>query len=200
MIDFLRGVFCLDHFRAIAAAPWFGALLGALIGGLFSLLATRWTLSRGFKNQRRILDGEYERNIRGAAWAMITEMAENLARLKVVEELARSEAPIAHIIPNLVVSRHVFDTQIPLLAPRLKMSALRAITASYAGISILLAILHGKWEPLPHPSYATNQDKEGLKHAKQDFEKSLRTAAAELLTEDERTAAGLHIEGPDWKI
>ena len=36
----------------------FSALIGALVAGLLTLLATWWTLSTGFKNQRKILEDE----------------------------------------------------------------------------------------------------------------------------------------------
>jgi len=91
-------------------------LIGALVAGLLTLLATWWTLSTGFKNQRKILEDEHRERQWGAGWALIAEMSDNLARLKMLSKLAHSEAPVAHMIRDLKLHRRTFDVQLPLLA------------------------------------------------------------------------------------
>jgi len=172
-------------------SPLFSALIAALIGGLLTLLATWWTLSKGFKNQRQILEDEQRERQRGAGWALITEMSDNLARLKVLSQLAHSEAPVAHMLRDLKLHRYTFDVQLPLLALRLRMDELHAVTASYSGVGILFALLEGKWEHIPYPQSCSKQDVESLEFTASEFEKALRTVARTLLTDEERKAAGL---------
>src|ERR1700688_1776848 len=102
--------------KTLLDSPLFSALIAALIGGFLTLLATWWTLSTGFKNQRTILEDEQRERQRGAGWALIAEMSDNLARLKVLSQLAHSEAPVANMLRDLKLHRHNFDAQLPLLA------------------------------------------------------------------------------------
>jgi hypothetical protein len=172
-------------------SPFFSALTAALVGGLLTLLATWWTLSTGFKNQRKILEDEQRDKQRGAGWALISEMSDNLASLKMLCQLAQSEAPVANMERKLTLNRRIFDTQLPLLALRLQIGDLHALTAAYSGVGILFALLEGKWKPLPHPHACSNQDAKALDVATKDFEKALRTIAKTLLSDEERKAAEL---------
>lgn len=177
--------------RTLLDSPLFTALIAALVGGLLTLLATWWTLSRGFMNQRRILEDEQRERQRGAGWALIAEMSDNLARLKMLSQLAHSEAPSAHMLRDLKLHRHTFDVQLPLLALRLRMDELHAVTAAYSGVGILFALLEGKWEHIPYPQPCSKQDVLSLDFTASEFEKALRTVARTLLTDEERKAAGL---------
>lgn len=172
-------------------SPFFSALIAALVGGLLTLLATWWTLSTGFKNQRKIMDDEQRERQRGAGWALIAEMSDNLARLKMLSRLAHSEAPVAHMLRDLELHRHTFDAQLPLLALRLRTDELHAITAAYSAAGILFATLEGKWERVGYPQPCTKPDVESLDLTSTDFEKALRIVARTLLTDEERRAADL---------
>ncbi len=172
-------------------SPFFSALTAALVGGLLTLLATWWTLSTGFKNQRKILEDEQHERLRGAGWALIAEMSDDLARLKILFQLAHSIAPVAHMLRDLKLHRHTFDAQLPLLALRLHMDELHAVTAAYSGVGILFATLEGKWEHLPYGQTSSEQDIKALGETASDFEKALRTVAKTLLTDEERKAAEL---------
>src|ERR1700733_8279109 len=110
------------------------ALISAVVGGLLTLLGTWWTLTTGFKNQRKILEDEQRNRQRGAGWALIAEMSDNLARLKALNQLAQSEAPVAHMLRDLKLQRNTFDVQLPLLALRLSIDNLHALTAQYSGV------------------------------------------------------------------
>src|SRR5260370_26172873 len=118
--------------KTLLDSPLFSALIAALIGGLLALLGTWWTLSRGFKNQRKILEDEQQQKLRGAGWALIAEMSGNLTNLQMLSQLTHSEAPVAHMLPNLTLNRNIFDVQLPLLALRLRMGDLHALTAAYS--------------------------------------------------------------------
>lgn len=177
--------------KTLLDSPLFSALIAASIGGLLTLLATWWTLSRGFKNQRKILEDEQRERQRGAGWALIAEMSDNLARLKMLSQLAHSEAPAAHMLRDLKLHRQTFDAQLSLIALRLRMNELHAVTAAYSGTGILFATLEGKWEHIPYPSSCTRQDIESLEFTTSEFERTLRTVAKTLLTDEERKAAGL---------
>ncbi len=177
--------------KTLLDSPLFSALIGALIAGLLALLATWWTLSTGFENQRKILEDEQRERLRGAGWALIAEMSDNLARLKILSQLAHSEAPVAHMLRDLKLHRHTFDVQLPLLALRLRMDELHAVTAAYSGVGILFALLLGKWEHLPYPHACSKKDVESLDFTAGEFETALRTVARPLLTDEERKAAGL---------
>ncbi len=167
------------------------ALISAVVGGLLTLLGTWWTLTTGFKNQRKILEDEQRNRQRGAGWALIAEMSDNLARLKALSELAQSEAPVAHMQRDLKLQRHTFDVQLPLLALRLSMDNLHTITAQYSGVAILFALLEGKWEHVSYPQPCSKADAESLDFLASEFEKALRTVSRTLLTDEERKAAGL---------
>jgi hypothetical protein len=177
--------------RRLFESPLFSPLIAALVGGLLTLLATWWTLSTGFKNQRKILEDQQRERQRGAGWALISEMSDNLARLKMLSQLAHSEAPVAHMLRDLNLHRHTFDVQLPLLALRLSMDELHAVTAAYSGAGILFATLEGKWGHIPYADSCTKQDVEALDFTATEFEKTLRTVARTLLTDDERKAADL---------
>jgi hypothetical protein len=172
-------------------SPFFSALTAALVGGLLTLLATWWTLSRGFKNQRKILEDEQHQKLRGAGWALVAEMSSNLTNLQTLSKLTHSEAPVAHMLPNVKLNRHIFDVQLPLLALRLRMGDLHALAGAYSGVGILFGLLRGKWEHLPYAQACSKQDVEALDMATSDFEKALRTVAKTLLTDEERKAAEL---------
>jgi hypothetical protein len=172
-------------------SPLFSPLIAALVGGFLTLLGTWWTLSTGFKNQSKILQDEQRERHRGAGWALISEMSDNLARLKMLSQLAHSKAPVAHMLRDLKLHRHTFDAQLPLLALRLRMDELHAVTAAYSGAGILFATLEGKWEHVPYADSCTKQDVESLDFTATEFEKTLRTVARTLLTDDERKAADL---------
>jgi hypothetical protein len=177
--------------ETLVNSPFISALFAALVGGFLTLLATWWTLSAGFKNQRKILEDEQHERQRGAGWALIAEMSDNLARLNTLSQLANAKSPAAHMIRNLELHRHTFDAQLPLLALSLHIDELRAVTAAYSGVGILFAILEGKWEHLPYPQTSSERDVGALDFAKSDFEKALRTVAKTLLTDEERKTAEL---------
>jgi hypothetical protein len=167
------------------------ALISAVVGGLLTLLGTWWTLTTGFKNQRKILEDEQRNRQRGAGWALIAEMSDNLARLKALSQLAQSEAPVAHMLRDLKLQRKTFDVQLPLLALHLSIDNLYALTAQYSGVAILFALLEGKWEHVPYPQPCSKTDAESLDLLASEFEKALRTVSKTLLTDEERKAAGL---------
>jgi len=48
-------------------------------------------------NQIKILEDDQHEKQRGAGWALIAEMSENLARLRVLSNLAREKAPVANM-------------------------------------------------------------------------------------------------------
>jgi hypothetical protein len=179
--------------KTLLDSPLLSALTGALTGGILTLLATWWTLSTGFKNQRKILEDEQRERQRGAGWALIAEMSDNLARLKTLSQLAHSEAPVAHMLRDLKLHRHSFDTQLPLLALCLGMDELHAVTAVYSGVGILFALLLGKWEHVPYPQTCSKTDVGSLDFTAGEFETALRTIARPLLTDKERKAAGLDL-------
>jgi hypothetical protein len=74
---------------------------------------------------------------------------------------------------------------------RLHIDELHAVTAAYSGVGILFAILEGKWEHLPYAQMSSEPDVAALDKAKSDFEKTMRTIAKTLLTDEERKAAEL---------
>jgi len=119
-------------------------LFAVLTGGLLSFAATWWTLRKGFRNQIKILEDDQREKRRGAGWALIAEMSENLARLQALSKLAGEDAPVANMRENLKLNRYVFDTQLPLISLRLGLEDLRVVTGAYAGVSNLLGILEGK--------------------------------------------------------
>jgi hypothetical protein len=129
--------------------------------------------------------------LRGAGWALVAEMSSNLTNLQMLSKLTHSEAPVAHMLPNLILNRHTFDVQLPLLALRLEIGDLHALSAAYSGVGILFGLLQGKWEDLPYAQACTKQDVEALDMATTDFEKALRTVARTLLTAQERKVAEL---------
>ena len=118
-------------------------------------------------------------------------MSDNLARLKMLSQLAHSEAPVAHMLRDLKLHRHTFDAHLPLLALRLRMNELHALTAAYSGVGILFATLEGKWEHFPYAQPCSKPDVEALDFTASDFDKALRTVARTLLTDEERKAAEL---------
>jgi hypothetical protein len=100
-------------------------LLSAFVGGLLAFIATWWTLRRGFRNQIRILEDDQREKQRGAGWALIAEMSENLARLQALSNLAKENAPVANMVQNLKLNRYIFDRQLPLISLRLGLEDLR---------------------------------------------------------------------------
>jgi hypothetical protein len=166
-------------------------LFAALIGGLMSFAATWWTLRKGFRNQIKILEDDQREKRRGAGWALIAEMSENLSHLQALSKLAEQEAPIANMRENLKLNRYVFDTQLPLISSRLGLDDLRVVTAAYSGVSNLFGILEGKWRWSPNTSPSSKQDAKALNVATNDYEKALRALGKAILTPEELRTAGL---------
>jgi len=166
-------------------------LFAALFGGLLSFAATYWTLTKGFRNQIKILEDDQREKRRGAGWGLIAEMSENLARLHALSKLAGEDAPVANMRENLKLNRYVFDTTLPLISLRLGLEDLRVVTAAYAGVSILFGILEGKWRWTVDTSPPTKQDAKSLDVAANDYENALRTLGKNILTPEELRTAGL---------
>jgi hypothetical protein len=99
--------------RTLFDSPLFTALTAALVGGFLSLLATWWTLKSEFSHQRTIRDEEQREKLRGAGWALIAEMSDNLEGLKMLSQLARAKAPVSNMLRKLTLNRHTFDVQLP---------------------------------------------------------------------------------------
>jgi hypothetical protein len=177
--------------EALLNSPLLSALIGALVGGLLTLLGTWWTLSTGFKNQRKILEDEQAERLRGAGWALIAEMSGNLASLQMLSRRAESKAPVTNMHRNLTLQRYILDMQLSLLALRLPVDHLRELMAAYSGVDILFGTLDGKWERLPYGQACTEQDARSLNATAGNFEKALRTVAKSLSNEEGRKAAGL---------
>jgi hypothetical protein len=126
----------------------FAAVVGGVITGVFSVTATQLTLSATFKRQAETLEKEQRRKERGAGWALISEMSENLARCRAVENLANSGAPVANVRDNLTINRNVFETQLPLISLPLGPENLRTVASANAMMANLFGILEGKWGSL----------------------------------------------------
>jgi hypothetical protein len=141
-------------------------LLSALVGGFFSgllaFIATWWTLRKGFRNQIKILEDDLREKQRGAGWALIAEMSENLARLQALSKLTKENAPVTNLVQNLKLNRYIFDRQLPLISLRLGLEDLRIVTAAYAGVSNLFGILEGKWRWAANGSPPTEPDTKSL--------------------------------------
>lgn len=177
--------------NSLLNSPLLSALVGGLLSGLLTFIATWWTLRKGFSNQIKILEDDLHEKQRGAGWALIAEMSENLARLQALSKLTTENAPVTNLVQNLKLNRYIFDRQLPLISLRLGLEDLRVVTAAYAGVSNLFGILEGKWRWAANGSPPTEQDTKSLAYAADDYEKALRTVGKGLLTPEELQATGL---------
>ncbi|MFZ2062892.1 MAG: hypothetical protein WAU82_17930 [Candidatus Binatus sp.] len=177
--------------NSILDSQLLSALVGGLLSGLLTFIATWWTLKKGFTNQIKVLEDDLHEKQRGAGWALIAEMSENLARLQTLSSLAKENAPVANLVQNLKLNRYVFDRQLPLISLRLGLEDLRVVTAAYAGVSNLFGILQGKWHWAANDSPPSEQDAKSIVYAADDYEKALRTIGKIILAPEELRTSGL---------
>ena len=124
----------------------------------------------------------------------MVEMAENFTRLKVLSGLAANDSPVGNMRPHLKMQRRALDEYLPLLAEDMSLKDVRDIIAAYAGPSILLATLEGKWAVAHELSTASVTDRDAIRFAKEDFRRDTLRVAEIVLTAEERKEAGLEPE------
>ena len=166
------------------------AIIGGVIAGLFAVVTLVW----GFRHERRLKREEQSAKRKGASHAVVVEMAENFTRLKVLSGLAANDSPVGNMRAHLKMQRRALDEYLPLLAEDMSLIEVRDIIAAYAGPSILLATLEGKWAVAHELSTASVMDRNAISVAKEDFRRDTLRVAEIVLTAEERKEAGLEPE------
>jgi hypothetical protein len=167
------------------------AIIGGVIAGLFAVVTLVW----GFRHERKLKREEQSAKRKGASHAVVVEMAENFTRLKVLSGLAANDSPVGNMRAHLkMMQRRALDEYLPLLAEDMSLLEVRDIIAAYAGPSILLATLEGKWAFAHELSTASVTDRDAIRFAKEDFRRDTLRVAEIVLTAEERKEAGLEPE------
>jgi hypothetical protein len=87
----------------------------------------------GFRHERKLKRDEQRAKRKGAARAVVVEMAENFMRLKLLTAQTENDSPMGNMRAHLKMQRRAMDEYLPLLAEEMKSgraASLRRITVA----------------------------------------------------------------------